>query len=91
MALEQCLLKGLRARKITAQQAEKIRQQFGHIEDDKETSRLLESFISKSAESRRVHELKVVAYSRATNDAARGTGCGCQAASHANSRWLDRQ
>ena len=68
MALEQCLLRALRARVITEAQASKIRQLAGASEQDER--RFLESFIQETQESQRITHLQTIATKRNLNNIA---------------------
>lgn len=62
MALADCLVRAVRARKITQQQAERIRKLAGESEHD--TLRFLESFIQDTQEKQRITHLQTIATKR---------------------------
>lgn len=75
MALEQCLIRALKARVITREQADKIRKLAGASEQDER--RFLESFIQETQESQRITHLQTIATKRnMENIAAHPAGPG---------------
>ena len=82
MSLEQCLTLALAKRRITRDQAQKLRDHFGKLQDDAAVRQELEKYISRAAEQRRVREIEVGVYAQAAMNAAShpdGMGAGIEA------------